>query len=64
MNEILLRLTEDEREVLRRLLDNALAESRVEAHRTYFSPWYREEVLEEESCITELLRKLREPVNS
>lgn len=63
MNEILLRLNEDERNVLRRLLDSALAESRVEAHRTYFSPWYREEVLEEEHCIAALLTKLRETVD-
>ena len=50
-DEVELRLTEQERDVLRRLLDSALAESRVEVHRTHFSPGYREQVLEEESCI-------------
>jgi hypothetical protein len=62
MNEVILRFTAEEQEVLRRLLDSALAESRVEVHRTHFSPGYREQVLEEESCIAGLLRKLREPV--
>jgi Ala-tRNA(Pro) deacylase len=62
MSDIVLRLTEEEREVLRQLLDSALAESRVEAHRTHFSPWYREQVLDEESCIAGLLKKLGEPV--
>jgi hypothetical protein len=62
MSEIVLRLTEEEQDVLRRLLDSALAESRVEVHRTHFSPGYREQVLEEESCIAELLKKLSEPV--
>jgi hypothetical protein len=62
MNEVVLRLTEEEHEVLRRLLDSALADSRVEAHRTHFSPGYRERVLEEESCIVGLLKKIGEPV--
>lgn len=62
MNEFLLRLTEEERDVLRRLLDTALSESRVEVHRTHFSPGYREQVLEEEGCIAGLLKKLGEPV--
>jgi hypothetical protein len=64
MNEFKLPLTEDQRDMLRRLLDSALAESRVEAHRTHFSPGYRERVLEEESCIAGLLKKLDEPVRS
>ena len=62
MKEVVLRLTEEEHEVLRRLLDSALAESRVEVHRTHFSPGYREQVLEEEGCIAGLLKKLSEPV--
>jgi hypothetical protein len=62
MNEVVLRLTEEEREVLRRLLDSALGESRVEVHRTHFSPGYREQVLEEESCIAGLLEKIGDPV--
>jgi hypothetical protein len=62
MNELVLRLTEKKREVLRQLLDSALAESRVEVHRTHFSPGYREQVLEEESCIASLLKKLSQPV--
>ena len=62
MNEVTLRLTDEEREMLRRLLDSAMAESRVEAHRTHFSPWFREQVLDEEICIVGLLRKLGEPV--
>jgi hypothetical protein len=64
MNELKLPLTEDQRDLLRRLLDSALAESRVEVHRTHFSPGYRERVLAEESCIAGLLKKLDEPVPS
>jgi hypothetical protein len=62
MNEVTLRLTEEERDTLRRLLDSALSESRVEVHRTHFSPGYREQVLEEENCIAGMLKKLGELV--
>ncbi|MBX9792636.1 MAG: hypothetical protein K2Y37_27360 [Pirellulales bacterium] len=52
-------LTSDQRDLLLRLLDVALAETRVEAHRTHFSPDYRKQVLQEEEQIKALLGQLR-----
>jgi hypothetical protein len=54
-----LTLTSEQRDLLLRLLDVALAETRVEAHRTHFSPDYRKQVLQEEEQIKALLGQLR-----
>ena len=59
MNEILLRLSQEERNMLSRLLETALGESRVEVHHTHFSPAFRQQVLDEESGISKLLAKLK-----
>jgi Ala-tRNA(Pro) deacylase len=59
MNEILLRLSQEERDMLIRLLGTALGESRVEVHHTHFSPAFRQQVLDEEHGISELLAKLK-----
>ena len=59
MNEFLLRLSQDERNMLSRLLETALGESRVEVHHTHFSPAFRQQVLDEESGISRLLAKLK-----
>ena len=59
MNEIFLRLSQEERDMLSRLLETALGESRVEVHHTHFSPAFRQQVLDEERGISELLAKLK-----
>lgn len=55
--EIPLTLTRDERAYLERVLQNALGDTRVEAHRTH-SPQFRERVLNEEELVRGLLSKL------
>jgi hypothetical protein len=40
MNEILLPLSQEERDLLRRLLETALGDSRVEVHRTTSHPHF------------------------
>ncbi len=55
-----LMLNADERALLLRLLETALGEVRVEAHRTHFSPEFRDQVLAEESLIRSLLEKVRQ----
>jgi hypothetical protein len=52
-------LTQDERTYLVRVLQNAIGETRVEAHRTH-TPQFREQVLNEEKLIRNLLSKLEE----
>lgn len=50
-------LTRDENDYIVRILQNALAETRVEVHRTH-TPKFRDRVLEEETLIRGLLTKL------
>ncbi|MGD9644733.1 MAG: hypothetical protein AB7U73_03410 [Pirellulales bacterium] len=59
MASLTLTLTDEQRDLLVRMLDVALAETRVEAHRTHFSPDYRKQVLQEEEQIKTLLGQLR-----
>ena len=59
MDEINLQLTGDERAFLINSLETMLKEVRVEAHRTHFSPAFRDQVLREESTVRSLLEKLR-----
>jgi len=54
-----LALSNEERDLLLRILDVSLADTRVEAHRTHFSPDYRKQVLLEEELIRGLIGKLR-----
>lgn len=56
--EFTLALTAEERQELLGLLEHALGETRVEAHRTH-TPAYREQVLREETVLRGLLQKLR-----
>ena len=51
-------LTAEEQALLVRLLEGALGETRVEVHRTHFSPDFREALKQEEARIRELLAKL------
>jgi hypothetical protein len=57
MADVQITLTSDERQYLARVLEHALGESRVEAHRTH-TPDFRERVLEEEKLLRGLLSKL------
>ena len=59
MAETQLLLTAEEKDLLVRLLKKELGETRVEVHRTHFSPEYREQVKEEEALLRGLLGKLR-----
>jgi hypothetical protein len=58
MADVNIGLSSDEVVLLRRLLESALGEARVEVHRTHFSPEFREEVKREESMVRGLLAKL------
>jgi hypothetical protein len=51
-------LTAEEQALLVRLLEGALGETRVEVHRTHFSPDFREALKQEEARIRALLAKL------
>ncbi len=51
-------LTTNERDLIVRLLDRELGDTRSEVHRTH-QPAMREDVLREESLLRELLAKLR-----
>ena len=59
MPDFTLLLNDQERSELARLLEQALSETRVEVHRTHFSPDYRATVQQEEGVIRGLLDKLR-----
>jgi hypothetical protein len=63
MNETPIRdltLDDEERDLILDLLDYALGETRVEAHRTH-TPSYRKGVLHNETVIRRLIAKLRPP---
>jgi hypothetical protein len=65
MNEATTRdltLDDEERNLILNLLDHALGETRVEAHRTH-TPSYRTDVLHNETVIRRLIEKLRPPGN-
>jgi len=57
MADTQLTLTSDERTYLTQLLSTALKNHQVEEHRTR-SPSYRENILEEERLIDQILKKL------
>ncbi len=62
MADIPLTLTSNERDLIVRLLDRELGDTRSELHRTHYSPEFREDVQREEKLLRELLDKLRVPV--
>jgi hypothetical protein len=62
MAEIHLTLSPIERDLIVRLLDRELGDTRSEFHRTHYSPEFREDVGREEKLLRELLDKLRVPV--
>lgn len=63
MGDMQFTLTASEREYLLGLLEAALGDTRVEVHRTH-TPGYREQVLQQENLIRQLLGKLRKSVIS
>lgn len=52
-------LTPDELALLLRMLETALGETRVELHRTHFSPEFREQVKDEVELLRGLLERFR-----
>jgi len=62
MAEFNLVLSEREKQYLEGMLKSALGETRVEAHRTHYSPEYRQQVLGEEELVRQLLAKVQKAV--
>jgi hypothetical protein len=62
MTDVPLTLTANERDLIVRLLDRELGDTRSELHRTHFSPDFRDDVEREEKLLRQLLDKLRVPV--
>ena len=58
MTAISVTLSPEEQKLMRRMLESALGETRVEVHRTHFSPDYREELKHEEQLLRSLLAKM------
>lgn len=58
MNEYTVVLTQEEKEYLQRVLQTAIGETRVEAHRTHYSPDFRDRVLAEEVLLRGMISKL------
>jgi hypothetical protein len=61
MAEFHLVLNEQEKAYLEGVLKSALGETRVEAHRTHYSPDFRQQVLAEEELLRQLLAKMQKP---
>ena len=64
MNDKPVNLTPNERDLVVRLLDRELADTRSEFRRTDSSPDFREDVEREEKLLRELLDKLRGTVHA
>ena len=62
MADMPLSLNTEERSFLVQLLETALKNHRVEEHRTR-TPTYREQILQEEKLLEQLLSKLGQPQN-
>jgi hypothetical protein len=60
MADMQLTLSVEERDFLVQLLETALKNHRIEEHRTK-KPSYREQILQEETVISELLTRLSQP---
>jgi len=60
MGDTQITLTADERSYLVQVLESALKNHRVEEHRTR-APSYREQILQEEKLLEQLLVKLGQP---
>ena len=60
MPDFQLSLNEREKQYLEGLLKSALSETRVEAHRTHYSPDFRQQVLGEEELVRQLLAKVQQ----
>jgi len=58
MAETQIKLSQEEKTYLVRILQNAIGETRVEAHRTHHSPQFRDQVLGEEKLLRGLVEKL------
>jgi hypothetical protein len=63
MSDMNVTLSTDEMAMLKRLVESALGETRVEVHRTHFTPELREELKQEETLLRGLVEKFqRQPV--
>jgi hypothetical protein len=60
MSDVSLNLTQEEYELLVRVLQHTLKERQIEEHRTE-SPLFREQVSREVQLLTSLLAKLKQP---
>jgi hypothetical protein len=58
VQQFALQLSADERALLSRLVEQALGETRVEAHHTH-TPDFRQQVLQQENLLRDLLARLR-----
>ena len=59
MTDFNLSLSTEELAMLRQLVETALGETRVEVHRTHFTPEFREELKQEEKMLRGLLEKFQ-----
>ena len=59
MADISLNVTSEEADALRRLVEAALGDTRVEVHRTHHTPEFREQVMQEEIVLRGLVAKLQ-----
>ncbi len=57
MSDMNVTLSTDEMAMLKRLVETALGETRVEVHRTHFTPELRDELKQEEQMLRGLLEK-------
>jgi hypothetical protein len=60
MNTVQVTLSAEEHDLLLRLLQTALGDTRVEVHHTHYSPSFREGVKHEEALIRSLLEKIKQ----
>lgn len=60
MAAVSLTLSPEEHNLMIRLVENALGETRVEVHRTHYSPEFRDELKHEEQLLRNLLAKMRQ----
>lgn len=60
MATIELKVAPTEHELLVRLLENALDETRTELHRTHFSPTFRDQVKDEARLLQKLLERFQQ----
>ena len=60
MSDITFKLIPEESAILLRLVGAASADTRVEVHRTHYTPAFRDDVKKEEEVLRSLLEKLQQ----